>query len=231
MQTALKVHRKTCPGDPPGNLASFDCSYTMSKRLETFVSSSVTDQAMLGATFFGFVAHLRREPSEWDRDWTGFGYRVGSRYGQNFAKGLTMFTAGSIMRSDPRHVTYANDPGSKCPCTGVWHRVNHAFLDWYSIRHSSPDGDGHRWPNVPMFAGAAASGFVGNAWYPDRLATPQQAGIRAANSLATALASSFYAEFQPEVSRLLGSIFKRRAKPMPTPVAPTPVVQPRAEIR
>src|SRR6266478_1628470 len=97
MPARLDVPRRTCPGDPPGNLSSFDCSFTAGHRLEKFVGSSVTDQAMLGATFFGLVAHLRQDPSEWKRDWTGFGYRVGSRYGQNFAKGLTTFAVGSLL--------------------------------------------------------------------------------------------------------------------------------------
>ena len=216
MRDQLAVGRVICPDDPDGNLASVDCYYAMSLRLTDFVSGSLTDQAMLGATFFGSVAHLRKDPPEWKRNWSGYGYRVGSRYAQNLSKGLTAFTVGAIMRTDPRHVTYLSDPRIKERKSGVGPRIQHAFLDWLTVRRSSAMGDGHWLPNLPMFAGAAASGFAGNAWYPDRLATPGQALLRGSSSLGTALASSFYAEFSPEIGRMLGGIVKRRpAKPSP----------------
>jgi hypothetical protein len=236
IQKHLDAQRTSCPGDPPANLGSFDCSFTKGARLEQFVAGSLTDQALLGATFFGTIAHLQQDPHEWKQDWGGLGYRVGTRYAQNLAKGVTEFTAGIIMQTDPRHVTYLSDPGTyhkfdaqrdrceveaelpnKQPGHGVGPRIGHVFLDWLTVRRSSPCAAGRRLPNLPLLAGAAASGFVGNAWYPDRLATPGQAGIRAGYSLGTALAASFYTEFQPDLGRLLGAMFKqgqtKKAKP------------------
>lgn len=226
MQRALG--RQTCPGMPAGDLSQTDCSFTPSLRLEQFVTTSVTDQAMLGAAFFGLMAQFQNNPAEWGRGWEGYGYRVGTRYAQGLAKGLTNYTIGAIMHDDPRNITYASDP-AYClpgpngnlpgpPCkhvrqTGVSPRIRHVFLNWIAVRHSNVLGDGKRLPNVPLFAGAAASGFVGYAWYPDHLATPQQAGLRASYSLATALGSSFYNEFQPEIGRLLGAIFRRGSTP------------------
>jgi hypothetical protein len=220
VQTAL--NRRNCPGDPPANLGSFDCRFTARDRFQQLVAGSVTDQALLGATFFGAVAQLRKDPNEWKQDWGGFGYRVGSRYAQNAAKGLTEYTFGAAMYADPRHVSYASDPlVSWKPCAGgadscqpaIRARIGHAFLDWLTVRKSSEDGRGRRLPNLPLFSGAAASGFVGNAWYPDRLATPGEAGIRGSQSLATALASSFYTEFKPEVGQAISVIFKRGRTP------------------
>ncbi|HEV2200498.1 MAG TPA: hypothetical protein VGR73_11815 [Bryobacteraceae bacterium] len=213
MQGQLAVPRRTCPGDPAGNLASIDCNFTPSQRWEQFVTGSVTDQALLGATFFGSIAQLMDDPAEWKKDWTGLGERIGARYAQNFAKGLTEYTFSAMLYTDPRHVSYANDPRIANHKRGVKPRIGHAFMDFLSVRRSSPSGDGRALPNVPLFAGAAASGFVGYAWYPDRLATPQQAAQRASFSLGTALAASFYNEFQPEVGRLLGAIFKRGKTP------------------
>jgi hypothetical protein len=207
--------RHTCPGDPPGDLSHTNCSFTPSMRVEQFVTSSVTDQAMLGATFFSLMAQFQNNPSEWGRGWRGFGYRVGTRYAQNFAKGLTQYVFGAAIKDDPRHVSYASDPliPAGKPGGGVSSRIGHAFVDWLTVRRSTLEGNGTRMPNLPMFAGAAASGFVGNAWYPDHLATPQQAGLRASYSLATALASSFYNEFRPEINRLLAVIFRRGRTP------------------
>ena len=132
------------------------------------------------------------------------------------AKGLATFTVGAALRDDPRHIRYAADPLIESKKTGIRPRIGHAFMDWVTVRRSQADGAGRRLPNLSLFAGAAASGFVGNAWYPDSKATPGQAAIRASNSLATALASSFYTEFQPEIGRLLGGIFKRRSPPPAT---------------
>jgi len=211
--------RVVCPGDPAANLTSIDCRFTRGQRLEQFVSSSLTDQAALGSVFYGLMAQLEDDPAEWKRGWNGFGYRVGTRYAQNLAKGITESVLGAIMVTDPRNVSYASDPGVKTHKPGVGPRLGHVFKDWITVRRSSVNGAGPRWLNVPMFAGAAASGFTGDWWYPNRLATPQQAGLRASFSLATALGGSFYTEFEPDVSRLLGGIFKRGRVPKTNPQA------------
>jgi hypothetical protein len=230
IQKSLEVPRTTCPGDPPANLASYDCNFTKRLRVKEFVSGSVTDGAILSATFFGAVAHLQRDPGEWKRDWSGFGYRVGSRYGQGLAKGLAELTFGSIMKADPRDIDYASDPGVHHKDCGagvqdcqpkVSSRIGHAFLNWLTVRRSTLDGNGKRMPNIPLFAGAAASGFVGNAWYPAPQATAGQAAIRGSYSLGTALAYSFYNEFSPEIGRALGALFKQGKTPAAKAVPPS----------
>lgn len=204
--------RVVCPGDPAGNLSSKDCSFTMSLRLESFVTGSLTDQAMLGATFFGAVAQVRNDPPEWGRNWTAYGYRVGSRYGQDVGKGVVEFVFGEAMRTDPRHISYASDPRvTKLPTTS--RRIGHAFMDFLTVRQSSAAGDGKALPNIPVFAGAAGSAFVGNLWYPESAKAPGQVALRAGGCLATALGGSFYTEFSPELGRLLGGIFKRGRTP------------------
>jgi hypothetical protein len=203
--------RVTCPGDPPGNLASLNCDYTMSMRVGRFFGESVTDQAVLSATFFGFVAHLRKSPPEWGQSWEGFGKRVGTRYGQGLSKGITVLGVGALMKTDPRPVSYASDPliDRSKRTGGTFTRVGHAIMDWATVRHSGRNGDGGRWPNLPLFAGATASGFTGNLWYPDRLAKPSQTAWRIGSSLGTALFASFYNEFQPELGRMLGGLVRR----------------------
>jgi hypothetical protein len=183
-------------------------------RGKQLVAGSLTDQAMLGAIVFSGMAQIRNDPAEWRRSWEGFGYRVGSRYAQNLTKGLTEFGIGEAMRTDPRHVSYASDPRTtKLPTTG--RRIGHAFLDFLTVRRSSVAGDGSRLPNVPLFAGATASGLVGNLWYPDSATGPRQIAFRAGGSIATAIGASFYTEFSPEIGRVLGGIFKRGRTPAP----------------
>jgi hypothetical protein len=207
--------RQTCPGDPPANLTSVDCNFTHGQRVTNLVTGSLTDQAILSAVVFGAFAHVRNNPKEWSRDPAGFGYRVGSRYAQGLSRGIVEFGFGELMRTDPRHVSYASDPrvqrSQKQPTTG--RRIGHAFMDFLTVRRSAVDGGGRPLPNLPLFAGAAASGLVGNLWYPDSQTTASQTAWRASGSLATALGASFYTEFSPEIGRLLGAITKRGKTP------------------
>jgi hypothetical protein len=238
-QTAI---RRTCPGDPAGNLASVDCSFTLTLRFQNLVTSSISDQAMLGSVFYGTIAHVMNDPHEWGRGWAGFGDRVGSRYGQNLGKGIVEFSFGAALKIDPRHVSYASDPliqpaaagqgcvgapapGTVVPAT-VRRRIGHAFMDFLTVRRSSEDGCGHRLPNIPLFAGSAAGAFVGDLWYPPSARTPEEIGLRAAGSLATALGSSFYTEFSPELGRVLGAIFKTGKTPTSPPAPPPPPPNP-----
>jgi hypothetical protein len=231
MRIQKALERQNCPGDPAGNLASFDCNFTARMRIVEFVSTSVTDQAAGGAAFFGGFAYLlHRDPAAWGRGWNSVGRSFASRYTQNFAKGGATYLVGTAMRSDPRNVSLANDPcverttpDNQCsprmtPAT-VRARIGHALLDWATVRRSARDAKGRRWPNLPLWTGAAASGLVGNAWLPNSEATPASAAITAASSLATALGASFYTEFSPEIGRLLGGLFKRGRVPPPGPTA------------
>jgi hypothetical protein len=219
-----RLNGRNCPGDPPGNLASIDCRFTPRMRLVEFVATSVTDQAVSGAASLGLFAFVwHRDPEEWGRGWAGYGRSFGSRYTQNLAKGSTNYVISAIIQADPRHVTLANDPGviHEKPPSGAG-RVGHALLDWITVRKSDIDGAGRRLPNVPLWAGAGASAWVNNAWRPKDEATATAALVNASSSLATALVSSFYTEFFPEISRGLGAVLKRGR----TPSAPSSGSQP-----
>jgi hypothetical protein len=203
-----QVGAVTCPGDPPGNLASLDCLYTKTMRAEELVAGHVTDQAILGAGFFGLVALVRNSPPEWGRGWEGFGRQAGVRYAQSAAKGLATFGVGAILQTDPRHVSYASDPliPNDQRTGGGWVRVGHAVTDWAGVRKTDRYGKGARMPNWPLFAGATVSGLVGNKWwYPER--------ERTASATASRMASSFYNEFGPEIGRALGRLVRRGAAP------------------
>jgi hypothetical protein len=216
VQGKLTVPRFNCPGDPPGNLAAFDCSFTMGRRVEHFITSSITDQAVLGAVITGLFAHLRDDPPEWDTGLDGFGRRVGSRYERRIVGGLAELAVGAIMQSDPRHVTYASDPLITNPRGGPGARIRHAVVDWLTVRRSAQDAKGRHLPNLPLLASAVANGLAGQTWYPKRLRTGAEVLQRAAGPLQTALLGSFYAEFSPEIGRMLGAMFRRGVVPSPT---------------
>jgi hypothetical protein len=229
--------RPLCPGGFPTDLTVVNCSYTISQRRDDFITGSVSDQAVLGAVVFGAGAQIIQSPAEWKRTWDGYGRRVGVRYNQAVAKGAAEFLVGAALSEDPRHVSYRNDPrfvnlqrdrlsrmakGESVDAdpyvetsVGVWKRIGHALYDSVSDRRSSLDGNGPRMPAVSRFVGAFASGYGGYAWYKQPENTFSNAGLRAAQSFGTDIAASFYTEFSPDISKLLGAILKRGRQKTP----------------
>lgn len=229
--TVIRPGELPCPGGFPTDLSVVNCSYTLHQRFADFFSSSLSDQAVLGAVVFGAGAQIMQSPGEWKRTWDGYGHRVGVRYTQGAAKGATEFIVGVLDREDPRHVSYRNDPAlvkkqrsrlanashglttDKDPYAqlppSAWKRIGHAFLDSITDRRSSADPSVRRIPAFSRFAGAFASGYGGYAWYAQPENTFQNAGFRAAQSFGTDVMSSLYTEFSPDLTKLLGAVLQR----------------------
>lgn len=225
-----------CPGAFPTDLEATDCKYTATQRAMDFVSGSVTDQAVLGAAVFGLGAQVIQSPSEWKRTWEGYGRRVGSRYTQALGKGTAEYLFGLILNDDPRFLAYRNDPSViarrqravKALARGLssnaagpsvqsldalshdgWQRFGHAWYDVITVRRSTTKGNGRRIPAISRFAGEAAGAYAGYPWYPGAENTIAQVGQRAAGAFGTAVLSSFYTEYKPEITNLLGAVFRR----------------------
>ncbi len=220
-----------CPGGFPTDLTVTNCLYTMKDRADAFIENSVTDKSILGAVVFGAGAQVVQSPGEWKRTWDGYGRRVGVRYNQAVAKGAAEFLVGALMHDDPRNISYSSDPriaakrmaALKANGPGLQgadqyaepskatlaKRIGHAFFDSITVRRSSLNGNGARMPAISRLVGAYASGYGGYAWYAAAENTFKNASLRAAQSFGTDVGASFYTEFSPEVSKLLGAIFKR----------------------
>lgn len=90
-----------------------------------------------------------------------------------------------------------------------WQRFGHAWFDVITVRRSTIQGNGRRIPAVSRFAGEAAGAYAGYPWYPGAENTFAQVGQRAAGAFGTAVLSSFYTEYKPEITNLLGAVFWR----------------------
>jgi hypothetical protein len=225
---------RVCPGAFPTDLTATDCRYTLSQRTTDFVAGSVTDQAVLGATVFGLGAQIIQSPSEWKRTWYGYGMRVGSRYTQAIGKGTAQYISGLILQDDPRFLAYRSDPAvirrrqrtvaalaagksSQDPLMhDGWQRFGHVWYDVFTVRRSSASGDGRRIPAISRFAGEFAGAYAGYPWYPGPENTLPQVGQRTAGAFGTAVLSSFWTEYHPEITRLMAAILHH--KPQPTAV-------------
>jgi hypothetical protein len=100
-----------------------------------------------------------------------------------------------------------------------WRRFGHAWYDVVTVRRSSIRGNGHRIPAISRIAGEAAGAYAGYPWYPSSENTIAQVGQRAAGAFGTAVLSSFYTEYHPEITNLLGAIFRRGRQPKSSPSA------------
>jgi hypothetical protein len=94
-----------------------------------------------------------------------------------------------------------------------WQRFGHAWYDVVTVRRSSLHGDGHRMPAFSRFGGECAGAYSGYPWYPGAENTLPMVGQRAAGAFGTAVLSSFYTEYKPEITNLLGAIFRRGRQP------------------
>jgi hypothetical protein len=231
---------RVCPGAFPTDLtanpeSSTGCSYTAPQRTQDFVTGAVTDQPILSATVFGLGAQIIQSPSEWKRTWYGYGMRVGSRYTQAVGKGTAEYITGLMLNDDPRFLAYSNDPGvirerqnavrafkegtgqSRKALDALthdgWQRFGHAWYDVITVRRSARDGDGRRIPAFSRFAGEIGGAYAGYPWYPGAENKLPQVGERAAGAFGTAVLSSFWTEYQPDITNLLGKIFRRGRQP------------------
>lgn len=221
-----------CPGGFPTDLTATNCEFTPGARLQQWITTSFTDQALLGAVAFGTAAELIRSPSEWPRSWEGLGQRVGVRYTQGAARGSAEYLVGTLLRDDPRHLSYKNDPHThyglkvvSCSASGIetrWYgaaghmalrRIGHPLLDSVTVLHSDPCGNGSRLPALDRLVGIWAGAYAGDPWYPRAENTPQNVGQRAAMAYGTTLLGSFYTEFSPEILREVSRVFSASRRP------------------
>lgn len=227
---------QVCPGAFPTDLTATDCRYTVPLRTMGFVTGSVTDQSMLGAVVFGLGAQIVQSPSEWPRTWYGYGMRVGSRYTQAFGKGAAQYLVGMAVNDDPRFLAYRNDPavirkrqkavqalsGDANSASTLdalthdgWQRFGHAWYDVITVRRSTVQGNGQRIPAISRFAGEFGGAYAGYPWYPGAENTFPQVGERAAGAFGTCVLSSFWTEYQPEITGLLGKLLHHGNSPKP----------------
>ncbi len=108
----------------------------------------------------------KRYPREWKDGGQAFGRNFGDAFAVQTAANTGKFLAGSILREDPRYF-----PDTK---HAVAHRIVYALF--FTVVDRSTRGR----PRLALsnLAGAAAGGFVGRAYLPDRYSDNIHAGQR-----------------------------------------------------
>jgi hypothetical protein len=164
------------------------------QRFCIYADKIISGEAIFGSAFFAGVAQLRDDPPEFEQGTAGYFRRFGTRYAQGVAKTTGESLAAAFFSEDPR---YHPSPGK-----GFWTRFGRAASSLAVAQHLN----GSRWPAISKAVGAASSGTVGLAWYPDRLNTPGQVLARTGSAYGGYLASAIFQEFQGEIFHYLGKM-------------------------
>jgi hypothetical protein len=130
-----------------------------------------------------------RYPLEWRQGAEAFGRNYGDAFAQRLSFHTARFASGAVIHEDPRYI-----PSSS---RNVLARSVHALTFTLVDRSDS----GHAMPAISNFVGAAAAGFVGNAYLPAGFNDVTHAGQRATLQFGFTAAGNLFREFAPQMPR------------------------------
>jgi len=141
---------------------------------------------------------MANPPSHYPHEWRSGGEAFGRSYGDSFARtgaeSIGRFSTSVLLHEDPRY--------QRSESTFVPARLGHALIFSFVDR---TDG-GHPTVAVSNFTGAAAAGFIGNAYLPAGFDNLTHAGQRSAVAFGGLAGQNVMQEFSPELSRFLKNI-------------------------
>jgi len=134
-------------------------------------------------------------PKEWSQGAEAFGRNYGDAFAERAASHTATFVVGAILKEDPRYIRSS----SHSFLARSFHAVSFAFVDRSDSEHCMPA--------VSHFAGAAAGGFIGNAYLPDGFNNATHAGQRTAIGFGSIAAANLFQEFAPSMPRPVRTFF------------------------
>lgn len=147
---------------------------------------------------FGAGMRMANPPGHYPHEWRAGAEAYGRLYGDTFARtgaeSLGRFSTAVLLHEDPR---YRRSESTFFPV-----RMGHAFVFTCVDR---TDG-GHSTIAISNFAGAAANGFIGNAYLPAGFDNLTHAGQRSATAFGGIAAQNVVQEFSPELGQFLKKI-------------------------
>jgi hypothetical protein len=126
-------------------------------------------------------------PSEWRQGAEAFGRNYGDAVAERVSFQTARFATGVITQEDPRYAASSSH--------NMFLRSIHAISFTVVDRSNS----GHPLPAISNFVGAAAGGFVGDAYLPAGFNDITHAGQRATLQFGFAAAGNLFREFAPQM--------------------------------
>jgi hypothetical protein len=147
---------------------------------------------------FGTGIRMANPPGRYPHEWRAGAEAFGRNYGDSFARtgaeSIGRFSTAVLLHEDPR---YRRSESTFLPA-----RLGHAFVFTFIDR---TDG-GRPTPAISNFTGAAAGGFIGNAYLPAGFDNLTHAGQRSATAFGGIAAQNVLLEFSPELGQFLKKI-------------------------
>jgi hypothetical protein len=188
------------PGDPPipGTIdlgVAKTTRFGISSKLHYYMTETYFNPSSITAP--AFRAGLRmanppgkgatRYPPEWRQGAEAFGRNYGDAIAERTSFQTARFLTGVVTREDPRYFSSS----SHNPLARSFHALAFSFVD----RSDS----GHPTPALSNFVGAAAAGFVGNAYLPPGFNNVTHAGQRATVRFGFFVGGNLFREFAPQM--------------------------------
>ena len=136
-----------------------------------------------------------RYPADWRQGAEAFGHNYGDAVAERESFQTARFFTGVIMREDPRYTPARSH--------NVLRRSAYALAFAFVDRSDS----GHAMPAISNFVGAAAGGFVGNAYLPAGFDNVTHAGQRATIRFGMFAAGNLFREFAPQMPTPMRTFF------------------------
>jgi hypothetical protein len=133
-------------------------------------------------------------PHDWHAGAEAFGRLYGDSFARNGAQSIGSFSTAVLLHEDPR---YQRSASTSAP-TRLGHALLYTFVD-------RTDG-GHPTLALSNFTGAAANGFIGNAYLPAGFDNLTHAGQRSTIAFGGIAAQNVLQEFSPEIGHALMKI-------------------------
>jgi len=163
-------------------------------KFKYFVQPSFGPRALFTTAFRAGI-RMANPPSNYPRDWHSGAEAYGRLYGDSFARNgaqsIGRFSTSVLLHEDPRY--------RRSESTFVPARLAHALAFTFVDR---TDG-GHPTLAISNFTGAAASGFIGNAYLPSGFDNLTHAGQRSTIAFSSMAGQNVIQEFAPDLGRLL----------------------------
>jgi hypothetical protein len=139
-------------------------------------------------------------PREWRQGAEAFGRNYGDAFAQRVTFQTARFATGVMTHEDPRYIPSSSH--------NVFARSLHALAFTFVDRSDS----GRATPAFSNFVGAAAAGFVGNAYLPSGFNNATHAVQRATLQFGFTAAGNLFREFAPKMPRPVRTVFQLIAR-------------------
>ncbi len=166
---------------------------TLKVKFEDYAVITFGPRAVVSPVISAGIAMARPNynyPNDWHQGMQGFARQYGSRIGTKVSYETARYAVGALTHEDFRY----RPAKSKGFLPRAGHALGYAFVD----RSDS----GHARVALANFAGAAAGGFVPNAWLPDGFNDWQHGGQRMGGKFGGIVLQNELREFSPEIFKL-----------------------------